>query len=67
MRNHGFVREFLPGFAILVFAALIPCGSVAQESVAPAEKEHLGGPIAKVSYEKPFTTPGPGGLKWDAK
>ncbi|HEY1471826.1 MAG TPA: hypothetical protein VGF61_22495 [Candidatus Acidoferrum sp.] len=67
MRNHGFVQEFLPGLAILVFAALIPCRIVAQESVAPAEKEHLVGPIAEVSYEKPFKTPGPGGLRWDAK
>jgi hypothetical protein len=67
MRNHGFIQESLPGLAILFFAALIPCGSVAKESVAPAEKEHLVGPIAEVSYEKPLTTPGPGGLKWDAK
>jgi hypothetical protein len=57
MRNHGSVRNFLPGLAILVFAALLPCRVVAQENVALAENEHLAGPIAQVIYEKPFNTP----------
>lgn len=67
MRNHAFVRDSLAGLAILVFAARLPCGIAAQESFAPPGKEHLAGPIAEVSYEKPFNTPGLGGLRWDAK